>query len=770
MRIAIVDKQPSNIAYSRFFPLPEEAEVEVFHLSSTKVAKLLKKDVDLQLDVDLYDFVILVGSEAAKYFAKVTSVTTYAGHLIEDKYIPIINPAMLAFKPDAQPVLDRAVEKMTQYFAGILPSNNTKYKAIAIQDEKEALEYLLKVEQALPEVIAIDTETSALYCRDGYLLGVSLSYKLDEGVYISADCLNEEVEACLKSIINNAKRVVMHNEKFDSHWIKYHLNIDLGNKLADDTMLQHYLLDETPGTHGLKTLALKYTDLGDYDKELEEFKTRFCKENKVKSEDFSYDMIPFDIISKYAALDTVATINLDAKFLPLIRKSEKLSNVYDTILRPGSKALRIIEDIGVPFDKGRLNKAQLYLDEEIKQHKENMYKLPEIAAFEARQGQPLNPNSPIQLRKLFFDFLGLRSNGKLTGTKELSTDAEVLSELAEQSEIPRIILDLRQKLKIKNTYIDKVLVSLDRDSRLRTNFNLAFTTSGRLSSSGKLNMQQIPRDNPIVKGCIRAREGYVIVSQDLGTAEMYYAAVLSGDTNLMKVFQSGGDFHSAVAKMVFNLSCSVDDVKKLYPGYRQAAKAISFGILYGSGPAKVAKTVSDYYMQMHIEENVPLEIFTIIDAQDAIKKYFKTYKKLERWLNDTKADIMRDGFIYSAFGRKRRLRNVVSADKGIAASDVRSGLNFTIQSVASDVNFLGAIDMVNYISKSKMDAKIFALVHDSILAEVHNSVLQEYLELAKSCVQKDRGLTIPNFPIKVDQEYYEDYSFGKFEKQYPELV
>ena len=114
--------------------------------------------------------------------------------------------------------------------------------------------------------------------------------------------------------------------------------------------------------------------------------------------------------------------------------------------------------------------------------------------------------------------------------------------------------------------------------RSRTNFNLIFTTSGRLSSSGKFNAQQIPRDDPIIKGCIKAPSGYKIVSQDLRTAEMYYAAVLSGDKNLQKVFTDGGDFHSSIAKMVFDLECPVDQVKKLYPDMRQSAKAISFGI------------------------------------------------------------------------------------------------------------------------------------------------------------------------------------------------
>jgi DNA polymerase I-like protein with 3'-5' exonuclease and polymerase domains len=168
--------------------------------------------------------------------------------------------------------------------------------------------------------------------------------------------------------------------------------------------------------------------------------------------------------------------------------------------------------------------------------------------------------------------------GKRTATGAISTDAEVLEELALEHPLPAVILKVRQLTKIRNTYISKILPELDADQRIRTGFNLIFTTSGRLSSSGKFNAQQIPRDDPLVKGCIKAPEGYSIVSQDLQTGEMYYAAVLSGDTNLQQVFLSGGDFHSTIAKSVFNLPCAVEDVKKLYPGKRQAAKAISFGI------------------------------------------------------------------------------------------------------------------------------------------------------------------------------------------------
>ena len=346
--------------------------------------------------------------------------------------------------------------------------------------------------------------------------------------------------------------------------------------------------------------------------------------------------------------------------------------------------------------------------------------------------------------------------GKLTGTGQNSTDAEVLNQLALEHAVPQLILDIRQKSKIKNTYLDKIIPQLDRDSRLRTNFNLHSTTSGRLSSSGKLNMQQIPRDNPIVKGCIRAKEGNKIVAMDLTTAEVYVAAALSGDKNLCDVFKSGGNFHSSIAKLVFRLACEVEEVGDLYPFERQAAKAVTFGIMYGAGPHKISQQVT---------KDSGKE-FTIHEAQGVIRQYFNQFNRLRNWLDEQKEFIEANAFLYSTFGRKRRLENVRSDDKGIASHEVRSGINFLVQSVASDINLLGAIDMNKYIKEHGLKSRIFALVHDSILAECPEHEIDAYSAKLKEFIQKDRGIYINGAPGGCDFEIGEDYSMGKFEKMY----
>jgi len=545
-------------------------------MSSVPVQKLLKKDVDLEVDLTEYDYVILVGSEAAKEYAKVSSVTNMAGQLVDDKFLCISNPAMLIFKPEGKPDFERALDRIKKYISGELRPVESHGDFAGIDTEEGARAFLLEVLANADTFVALDTETTCLYPRDGYVLGISISYKPKHGRYILTDILTDELLALLQEIVDKFE-IVFHNMKFDFKMIEYHMGIKFRETHVHDTMVMHYVLDEN-SPHGLKPLALKYTSYGDYDADLENFKQEYCAKHGILKDYFIYDMIPFDIMWRYASIDTAVTFELCQKFLPMIKANPRFNRVYFELLIPGTIFLHRMEEVGIPISYDRMSRAEGYLDISIQLAKEQIYEFPEIRKFEEAEGIIFNPNSVQQLRKVLFDYLGLTPTGKLTATGAISTDAEVLEELSEEHPLPAAILKVRQLGKIKNTYISKILPELDRDGRIRTNFNLIFTTSGRLSSSGKFNAQQIPRDDPIIKGCIVAPEGYSIVSQDLQTGEVYFAAVLSGDKELQKIFITGGDFHSAIAKSVFDLTCAVEDVKKLYPSLRQSSKAITFGI------------------------------------------------------------------------------------------------------------------------------------------------------------------------------------------------
>jgi len=754
-KIALIESKPSRTDFIGRFDNSLEFDRYALCSDATK-KKVLKRDVDIDINIDEYDWIILVGSEALKYYTKETSITQYSGRCVDDKFLPVINPAMLAFKPEAKPLWDESKSNVVKYISGELKLEKlSEDKCYGITETEELHKFLQNAIDHDNQWVAVDTETTGLYPRDGYVLGISMSYEKDHGAYINTDCIDEKAEELFQTLFNQ-KIVVFHNAKFDLAMLEYHFGFNFPR--FEDTMLLHYCLEEQPGTHGLKDLAMKFTAYGDYEKPMYEWIEGYKKAHRVLKADFTWDTIPFDVMKVYAAMDAVVTLLVFEKLYPAVKNNNKLYNVYENILIPACRFLTDVQDIGVPFDSERLEKSRALMQEDIDEAVDALYEFDAVKTFERIKGKEFNPNSTVQLRELLFDFVGLKPTGKKTGTGAHSTDAEVLGKLAEKHEIPQHILDIRKKSKIKNTYLDKILPQLDRDERLRTGFNIHSTTSGRLSSSGKMNMQQIPRDNPIVKGCIRAKEGNKIVAMDLTTAEVYVAAVLAKDEALMNVFKSGGNFHSSIAKIVFGLPGEIDDITEHYSTERQAAKAVTFGIMYGAGAAKISEQVT----------KDSGKYFSKTEAQEVIDDYFKQFHKLRAWIDRSSKFIRDNGFIYSHFGRKRRLPNVTSDNSGIAGHEVRSGLNFLVQSIASDINLLGAVDTHNRIKQNgwQNDMKIFALVHDSILAEVKEDKVEEYSKIVLEEVQKDRGISIPGCPVGCDFEIGDDYSMGKFEKKY----
>lgn len=761
-KIAIIEAKPSRINYEKQFD--NSFEFDRYALcSDSSVKRVLKKDVDIEFNPDDYEWIILVGADPCKYFLKGINVTDHSGQIAENKWIPVINPAMVTFKPEIKLLWEESRDSIIGYVTGV-KTQQTYEDAIVrgITSKKDAIEFLQAALASNNKFFGLDSETSSLYPRNGYVLGVSISFERDHGAYIDANIIDDDVSALIQKLILE-KLPILHNAKFDIPWFRYHFGWVFSR--FEDTMLLHYCLDENPGTHGLKQLAIKYTKYGDYERPLYEWMEKYRKENGVLKDDFSFEVIPFEVMYPYAAIDAIVTFLIYLKLKPAVNKNDKLKSVYDKILIPGSKFLMDMENNGVPFDKDRLSFAQKILNEHIDNAVAKLYEDPRISEFEAKQGKPFNPGSVMQLRALLFDHLGIRPTGKRTDTGAHSTDAEVLQILAEQHELPGKILEIRKKTKIKNTYIDKIIPALDRDSRLRTNFNIHGTTSGRLSSSGKFNMQTLPRDDAAVKGAIKARDGWNIVSCDLETGEVYIAAALSGDKKLQQVFIDGEDFHGSIAKLVFNLDCPASEVKKKYPLLRQASKAITFSLFYGSGPDNVSETVNKEAKANGLDYH-----FSVEEAKEAMQQFMNTFKTFAKWMTREKEEIAKKGYVYTFFGRKRRVPNVLSADPSVRAHAIRSAFNAEFQGPCSDVNLLAAIEMNDYIKEAGMGAKIFALVHDSILAEVPDIELDHYKMKLKEFLQRDRGLSIPGRPIGCDFEIHKDYSMGKFEKQYAGMV
>jgi DNA polymerase I-like protein with 3'-5' exonuclease and polymerase domains len=511
----------------------------------------------------------------------------------------------------------------------------------------------------------------------------------------------------------------------------------------EDTMLLHYCLEEAVGTHGLKPLALRFTDLGDYERELDDYKKTWARRNKVKLAEFNYGMLPAEILAPYACKDADATFQLYNKFKPLVDKSKEFTNLYTTILKPATIALKRLEKNGGPVDTNAVDDLQKSYQIDVEECIDEISNNPAVQRFERIHNKTFNPNSTMQLRELFFNILKIKPSKK-TETGAFSVDKEVLQNM--NHPLAEAVLDLREKSKMAGTYISNIQNGVDSDGRLRSGFNIHGTTSGRLSSSGNLNYQNIPRDNKDIKKLFRARSGYKIVQCDLGTAEVYYAAMLSNDSFLQKAFVDKLDFHSYVAKQMFNLECAVDEVKHKHPAQRQYAKAITFGIMYQAGPAKIAETVN--------KDAVMGEEISIPQAKLFINKYFNEARALKRFIDASNQQIENYAYIYSFFGRKRRLPESKSPNPGVSKHAIRSGVNFLVQSVASDINILGVIDLIKWIDENNYQNDIlpFTVVHDSIVSEVREDLIDTYIKNTRECIQRDRGLSIPNCPIKVDFE------------------
>jgi DNA polymerase I-like protein with 3'-5' exonuclease and polymerase domains len=734
----------------------KNVEYDVKYLSSQPKEKILKKDVDLDLaELSGYKITCPIGADALKYVAGMTGIQKYNGVFVEKKYLPIMHPNIILIKPQIEDDIKKAFNQIPKLLTGENLGVEIEKDYCFVETEQQFQSYKQQLDDAA--IIVADIETTSVSPFTGTILGVALSTKAHQGIYVSAEIVQKHKNWFYN--LFKTKKVIFHNAKFDMGFMAHEYGFEFPD--FEDTMLLHYCLEESVGTHGLKPLAMRFTDLGDYERDLDEYKKTWARKNKVKLEDFNYGMLPSDILAPYACKDADATFQLFSKFMPLVDKSPEFTKLYRDILIPATYALRKLEKNGGPVNRAQVEWLANQYEIDVEECLAEIANSEAVARFERIHGKIFNPNSTAQLRELFFNILNIKPTKK-TETGAWSVDKEVLKEI--DHPLAEAILDLREKSKMAGTYISNIRRGIDYDDRLRSGFNIHGTTSGRLSSSGTLNYQNIPRDNKDIKKLFRARPGYKIVQCDLGTAEVYYAAVLSADKFLQQAFIDKLDFHSYVAKQMFNLPCEVKDVKKLYPNERQYAKAITFGIMYQAGPAKIAETVN--------KDAKAGEEISVSQAKQFINKYFSEAKALKRFIDASNDQIENYAYIYAFFGRKRRLPEAKAPNPGVAKHAIRSGVNFLVQSVASDINVLGLIDLIKWVETNGYDdvIKPFTVVHDSIVSEVREDLVPLYIENARRCIQTDRGLSIPNCPIKVDFEVGDSWGELENEKEYLEQI
>jgi hypothetical protein len=222
--VALIETKKSNTNF-KIELFDNEIEFDQFQLcSDRKIKKVLKRDVDIEFNPDEYEWIILVGSDALKYYTKINSITEYSGKLVDEKFLPIINPSMLAFKPEAKPTWEASKRNILDYISGDLTETVIRpEQVIGIQNTEIANEWICRCINSRPAYIGLDSETTGLYPRDGHVLGISISYERDYGVYIDTECFDERTEALLQTLFNQTK-VIFHNAKFD---IAFFLSITL---------------------------------------------------------------------------------------------------------------------------------------------------------------------------------------------------------------------------------------------------------------------------------------------------------------------------------------------------------------------------------------------------------------------------------------------------------------------------------------------------------------------------------------------------------------
>jgi len=449
--------------------------------------RVLVKDITLDIaSLEEYDFIVPVGAEVFKKVIKLKGgVTKFNGVPIDEPFraVPIVNPAIVYINPSEETKIREAfnvVYQMWTHGFSVATSSDKDYEHVQSVDRFKQL-----IDGWVTDgvMLAFDTETTSLDPFMGEIIGASFSNKEHTGYFVEKDILELALED-FKHLLSGVIPILMHNSKFDKKFIKKHYNIDI--PVFHDTLIIHYLmLSQKKGTHSLKLLAMTYSDLGDYSTELDNYITTFCRQNKIKKEDFNYGMIDIDILSPYACGDVDATLQvMNNMGRPTYKEADPLTKkCYNEIMLPAVDMLMELELAGAPIDHDYLTELDSLFEDNIREAETAMAANTHVQRLERQQGCPFKANSYRQVGELLFNIAGLPDAGK-TDSGSFKTDKETLLGLADKGhELPQLILDLRASGKMRGTYTQNIIGMAEANGRVRGTFNLCLTESGRLSSS-----------------------------------------------------------------------------------------------------------------------------------------------------------------------------------------------------------------------------------------------------------------------------------------------
>mgnify|MGYP003340142803 CR=1 FL=1 len=572
------------------------------------------------------------------------------------------------------------------------------------EKRKNLIEQLLQSNE-----FCFDTETTGLDVHNDEAVGLSFSVKKGEAYYVSLSAAHEVCEKELHEFIpvfsDNQKMLIGQNIKFDLHILKNY-GIEIHNRFFD-TMLAHFLI-RAEMRHNMDVLAETYLNYSPISIE-----TLIGKKGKDQKSMRDVDRLA---ITDYAAEDADVTFQLKHVFDPLL-KQDRLEKLFHEMEVPLLRVLAGMEREGIRLDAEGLKIFSTELEQEISKTEEQIQQY---------AGTRFNVSSPKQVGEILFDYLKITSNPKKTKTGQYQTSEDVLLKLADNHPIVNKILDYRELVKLKNTYVDAFPALINpKTNRLHTTFNQVVAVTGRLSSDNP-NLQNIPirtaRGREMRKAFIPRNDEFLILSADYSQIELRIVASISEDENMCEAFRSGKDIHLATAAKVFNVA--EEDVTK---EMRYKAKSVNFGIIYGQGAFGLAENIG----------------VSRTEAKQLIDNYFATYPGLKRYMDNSIQLARENGYVTTLLGRRRYLRDINSKSSAERAFAERNAINAPIQGTAADMIKLAMISIFSEMEKRNMQSKLLLQVHDELVFDAHLSELNELKMLVEQGMKNALPLQVP---------------------------
>jgi len=558
---------------------------------------------------------------------------------------------------------------------------------VTITQQSVLDEWISRLEDA--PLFAFDTETTSLNYMQAEIVGVSFAVEPGEAAYVPLAHINPGLEGQLnrEQVLEQLRPLLESDviKKVGQH-LKYDANV-LANHgislrgIAHDTMLESYVLDAVGSRHDMGSLALKY--LGQRVISFEEVAGKGAKQ-------ITFDHVPIEQAAEYAAEDADVTLRLHEALMPRLEAEPKLREVYEDLELPLVPVLSKIERNGAYVSVDRLRK----------QSGEIAARLAELETKACElAGQPFNLASPKQLGEILFEKLELPVIKK-TPKGAPSTAEEVLVELANDYELPAVLIEHRGLAKLKSTYTDKLPEMVDAATgRVHTSYHQAVTATGRLSSSDP-NLQNIPvrtEEGRRIRQAFIAPLGRKIVAADYSQIELRIMAHLSSDAGLLHAFAHELDVHSATAAEVFDVA-----LEAVNNDQRRKAKAINFGLIYGMSAFGLAK-------QIGVSRS---------EAQQYIDRYFARYPGVADYMDATRALAHEQGYVETLLGRRLYLPEINARNKQRQLAAERTAINAPMQGTAADIIKLAMIEVDRWLTDSALDAKMIMQVHDELVFEV----------------------------------------------------